>query len=256
MLRTKLIRAETKVEDAQAGRISAIVSTEDRDRDGDIIRQEGWNLDNFSSHPVLLASHDYRSLTSQIGEWEDMGVKGKKLVGQARYYIGDGNAEADWGFKLASRGVAAYSVGFIPDMAKAERMGKDGDSSSSFVFKGQELLEISHVTVPSNPKALQHLKALATHPVMKEILDEMTDEEPPLLDALIGGLHDQMEATLRDYDLSMEARMAKLLEGIDDMFAQKFAVIAAEIIKGREDVKPLPELDDETQWRSIFQWQK
>ena len=162
--RHKMLSVKTKVVgEPSEGRIHAVVSTENKDRDGDIIRQAGWDLSHFNEHPVLITSHDYRSLMSQIGTWEDMQVTSTKglgsaqLEGIARYHVGQGNPEADWGFNLASKGEAAYSVGFIPDMSKAVEI-KDSDSFfTNYEFKGQELLEVSHVTIPSNREALQSM---------------------------------------------------------------------------------------------------
>uniref|UniRef100_A0A6M3XKJ0 Putative prohead protease n=1 Tax=viral metagenome TaxID=1070528 RepID=A0A6M3XKJ0_9ZZZZ len=171
MQRFKLARVETKV--LSTGRIHAVVSTEAKDRDGDIIRVAGWQLDNFMRHPVLLSSHNYRELRSQIGEWEDMAVKGKRLEGVAHYLVGEGNEEADWGYNLATKGMAAYSVGFIPDMDKAVELEGTGGFFGNYEFNGQELLEVSQVTIPSNPQALQTLKGLGMHPVMDEMIDEM-----------------------------------------------------------------------------------
>ena len=180
MLRTKVFRAgQMKVLDEAKGRVSAIVSSESRDRDGDVIRAEGWNLDNFMRHPVLLASHDYHSLRSQIGEWESMEVEGKTMRGVARFFIGKGNEEADWAFQLAKEKALAFSVGFVPDMDKAMPLQKDDPfGTQGLEFKGQELLEVSAVTVPSNPDALQRVaKAPNLHPVMAEIVEERLAEE-------------------------------------------------------------------------------
>lgn len=165
---TKLFQAETKA--LGDGRIHAILSTERRDRDGDIIRQANWDLDDFMKHPVLLSSHNYGTLLSQIGEWEDVAIKGKRLEGVAKYYVGEGNREADWGHTLASKGVAAYSVGFIPDMAKAKEISSESDWFTNYEFNGQKLLETSHVTVPSNADALQSAKAKGLiHPAVLDI---------------------------------------------------------------------------------------
>ena len=175
MLRQKRLRAETKVLDADAGTVTAVVSTETKDRDGDIIRARGWNLERFLAHPVLLSSHSRNSLTSQIGEWTSMELQGQKLVGTAKYYIGEGNPEADWGFKLASKSMAAFSVGFIPDMDKAKEL-EGGGFWPNYEFNGQELIEASHVTVPSNPEALQkYAKSFDTDDddVMAEIVREL-----------------------------------------------------------------------------------
>jgi len=171
---TKFIRPELKVVDKAAGIINAVVSTESMDRDGDIIRQDSWDLDHFKAHPILLSSHNYRGLTNQIGEWTSMKVVGDKLVGEAKYYIKQGNQEADWGFLLASKGRAAFSVGFVPDMSKAKQI--DSNGNLSYEFQGQELLEVSQVTVPSNADALQTLKGIGLHPEVDSIVTEMLDD--------------------------------------------------------------------------------
>jgi len=171
---TKFIRPELKIVDKAAGIINAVVSTEAMDRDGDIIRQEAWDLEHFKAHPILLSSHNYRGLTNQIGEWTSMKVVGDKLVGEAKYYIKQGNQEADWGFLLASKGRAAFSVGFVPDMSKAKQI--DSNGNLSYEFQGQELLEVSQVTVPSNAEALQSLKGIGLHPEVDSIVTEMLDD--------------------------------------------------------------------------------
>tara|TARA_R110000824_G_scaffold51625_2_gene143821 strand:+ start:1060 stop:2070 length:1011 start_codon:yes stop_codon:yes gene_type:complete len=172
--RSKFIRPEVKVIDKSAGLITAIVSTESVDRDGDIIRQAHWDLNHFKSHPILLSSHNYRGLQNQIGEWTAMGVSDNKLVGEAKYYIKEGNPEADWGFKLASKGRAAFSVGFVPDMSRAKALEVNGNMA--YEFNGQELLEVSQVTVPSNADALQQLKGFGIHPELEAIVTEIIDE--------------------------------------------------------------------------------
>jgi hypothetical protein len=181
VMRNKL--AVIKAVDDTDHTVQAILSTEARDRDGDIIRQSGWDLGNFKSHPVLLSSHKYLGLQNQIGEWQNVKIdrSTKELVGTARYYVGEGNAEADWGFNLASKGRAAFSVGFIPDMAKAERIKGDDEDDwfPNFEFRGQELLEISHVTVPSNFEALQAIKSIGVPAALVRSIERSLDEEPP-----------------------------------------------------------------------------
>ena len=187
MLKRKIVVPETKVLDVSKGRVQAVVSTEAKDRDGDIIRVEGWQLDNFMQHPVLLSSHDYHSLRNVIGEWESMEskVKPARLEGVARYYIGEGNEEADWAFNLAQKGRAAYSVGFIPDPEKAVEMEGGRGWFPAYEYNGQELLEVSQVAIPSNPEALQKLHALLKTPgqgdadLLALVEGELRDHEPP-----------------------------------------------------------------------------
>lgn len=207
--------------DAAAGKVEAVVSTEVKDRAGDIIRQDGWDLKNFMAHPVLLSSHDYLSLRSVIGEWESMEVKGKRLIGVAKYYIGQGNEEADWGFNLAAKGRAAFSVGFIPDMAKAKELESD-NFMGSYEFRGQELLEVSQVSIPANPEALQRLKGL--HPVIKELIDEqlsdpkaiVTLSQDEVMDAIAKALMKRLAPVLKHDQMG---EMMSMLEEMRDMMA-------------------------------------
>ena len=175
----KLVRAETKLLDEKEGLVEAVVSTEAPDRDGDVIRQKYWDTDNFTKHPVLLSSHDYTDLRSQIGEWQSMDIKGKKLVGIAKYYVNEGNEQADWGFNLATKQRAAFSVGFVPDWNKAAELdGADGKSMfPHYEFKGQELLEVSHVIVPANPEALQRMKGVKLPEPILAVVEEILAEE-------------------------------------------------------------------------------
>ena len=207
MIRNKLLRPEeTKVLDEATGRVSAVVSSEKMDRDGDVIRAEGWNLGSFMKHPVLLSSHDYHSLRSQIGVWESMEVVVNQMKGVARFFTGKGNPEADWAFELAKEKALAFSVGFIPDMEKASPLNeKDVLGTGGMEFKGQELLEVSAVTVPSNPDALQRfVKSPNLHPAIREIAEERvsdleteTRETPPnAADTLIDIIVERVVARL------------------------------------------------------------
>ena len=114
----KTFLAEIKGVDPETGIVDMLIpmSTASEDRDGEVIEVEAWRktLPKFRKRPMLLASHDYRSLTSQIGEFKAIKITDEGLVGQPMYYINQGNQEADWGFKLAEKGMAAFSVGFIP----------------------------------------------------------------------------------------------------------------------------------------------
>lgn len=245
--RYKIQRLATKTLDER--RVEVILSTEATDRDGDIIRVSGWNLTNFISHPILLSSHNYYALTSQIGEWEDVkkttkaGVK--MLAGVANYYVDEGNEEADWGYKLASKGRAAYSVGFIPDMAKAKEIGDGGGWMPSWEFNGQELLECSHVTVPSNPEALQRIKGMTLPPDVAAIVDEVLgDAEPQIIAGeLLGGIPQPLldsdierivDAIMGKMTPKME-RLNKLAEYLDTLTEQEHRRLAQLAL--REGVK-------------------
>lgn len=166
----KLIRPEVKVD--SDGVITATLSTEAEDRDGDVIRATGWQLDHFLKHPVLLSSHDYGDARKQIGEWRNVRTERGKLVGEPHYYHDMGNDEADWAYRIARMGKAAYSVGFAP-IEDNPRKGRSGRE-----FTKQELLECSHVTIPSNRDALQLMaKTIHSGPVA-DVVHELLSDEP------------------------------------------------------------------------------
>src|ERR1700722_19538295 len=44
------------------GTFDVIISTEDLDRSGEIVRQDGWEMTNYKNNPIVLFAHDYYSL--------------------------------------------------------------------------------------------------------------------------------------------------------------------------------------------------
>ena len=156
------------------------MSTISIDRHGESIDPKGWkkHLKEFKKRSILLSSHNYWSLQNQIGELLDLQVVEEGLLARPKYYINQGNPEADWGYFLASKGMAAFSVGFIP-IKWEDSDGKDGKPTRTFTE--QELIEISHVTVPSNRDAIQEYQQKAEYekedPVVKEVIEEILKSE-------------------------------------------------------------------------------
>ncbi len=177
----KTYRADCKEVDDADGSLNLFipVSTNSVDRDGEIVEPLAFKktLPKFMKRPVLVSSHDYRDLTSQIGEWEKLKITENGLEGRPRYYIGQGNEQADWGFKLASKGMAAFSIGFIPK----EWVDGDGVKEPRRTYKEVELLEISQVIVPSNREAIQSIRSKGVDP----ITDKLMDDVDKVLDELV-----------------------------------------------------------------------
>ena len=171
----KTFRVECKATE-EDGVIDAFIpmSMSTRDRDEEVILPAAFEktLSIFLKRPVLLSSHNYGSLTNQIGEFADLKIKGKGLYAKPKYYINEGNPEADWAYKLAQHNMAAFSVGFIPRKADEGKSDKDPRRTYTEV----ELLEISQVTVPSNRDAIQGLKAKAVG-VEAALLDEVLESD-------------------------------------------------------------------------------
>ena len=173
----KTYRAEVKAVDEENGIVDLFipVSTNSVDRDGEVIEPNAFKrtLPAFMKRPVLVAAHDYHDLTNQIGEWKKLKITPDGMDGQPQYYVNDGNEQADWAFKLAKRGVAAFSIGFIP------KKWTDGDGKKAPLrtYSDVELLEISQVIVPSNRDAIQSLRSKSVgDPIMVELLDEAEKE--------------------------------------------------------------------------------
>jgi len=153
------------------------VSSGQIDRDGEIIEPTAFKktIPKFMKHPVLVSSHDYRDLTNQIGEWTKLKITENGMEGKPKYYVNEGNEQADWGFKLASKGRAAFSIGFIPQKWE----DGDGEKSPRRTYKEVELLEISQVIIPSNREAIQAIKSKSTDPVIFEMCDEVENDLEP-----------------------------------------------------------------------------
>ena len=174
----KTFRAEVLGVNADEGTLDILipVSTASVDRDGEVVEPLAFKktLPKFMKRPVLVASHDYRDLTSQIGEWTRLKITDSGVEGKPKYYINEGNEQADWGFKLASKGMAAFSIGFIPK----EWEDGDGVKSPRRTYKEVELLEISQVIVPSNREAIQSIRSKGfDNAVVNKLLDDILEDK-------------------------------------------------------------------------------
>lgn len=129
-----------------------VLSTESPDRDGDVIKQEGWALDNFVKNPIALWQHDTRS---PVGFWDNVRVETNRLVADLK--LGTTNLAEMTRRLIKDDVLRAVSVGFRP--VDYEPMERDGEFKGWLINKA-ELLEASLVSVPANAEALQISKAL------------------------------------------------------------------------------------------------
>jgi HK97 family phage prohead protease len=140
--------------------VAFILSTEDEDRDHDVIHQgptdagRGWVLDNFQQNRMALFAHDYRS--EPIGRWDQVGVRGGKLRAVLHFVEPEvDGGRADRILRLVKGGyLNAASVGFAPIkyVYDVVRGGSD--------YYEQELLEASVVPVPAAPGALVEVRSV------------------------------------------------------------------------------------------------
>jgi HK97 family phage prohead protease len=128
----------------------AVGSDETQDRDKDFIRVAGWNLKNYIKSPRGLWMHDYYEhphfKTLEIKKDN----KEKRLIFQPQF---DTHERATLTFNQFANGfLDDFSVGFIPGEFSWNNENDTWGGGRDFT-KNHELLEISAVTVPSNPSA-------------------------------------------------------------------------------------------------------
>ena len=155
----KFIRAEVRSVNDKDFTIETVISNKEVDRDGDIVQPDAFKkrLKSYKAHPVLLSSHSYNDLRKQIGEAKDIKITDDEVIAKFKYYVGEGNPEADWAWVLAQKGVASFSIGFIGHNFDwiTEKDKEGNERTIGRRFTDAELLETSQVLVPSNRGALQ-----------------------------------------------------------------------------------------------------
>lgn len=155
----------------KGGEIVGIASTQDQDRDGEVIIQDGWDLVNFKANPVVMFGHSYGDFP--IGKATDIRIEGDKLVFTAVF--SEATQKAKEAYQLIKEGfLNTFSVGFIP---------RQYDPENNNIITKAELLEISVVPVPANPKAVVMAKnfkgknELLTNLVKHWLIDQKQEEE-------------------------------------------------------------------------------
>lgn len=155
---------ETKVLDETNRIISMIGSTETNDRVGDSMKMSGAKLDNYMKNPIILCNHDYHS--QAVAKSLDVQVQGNKLVFKIQFAETDLGKE--WFYLYANKYMNASSIGFNPIEYKPNDKG-------GYDFTSWELLELSLVTVPCNPEAIQ--RAYSDGKISKGLYDQINKNE-------------------------------------------------------------------------------
>ena len=75
--------------DSDSGTFKVIVSTDEVDRQGEVVNQSGWDLSAYKTNPVVLWAHKYDQLP--IGVCTSIGVEGGKLVAEGKFAPADAN---------------------------------------------------------------------------------------------------------------------------------------------------------------------
>lgn len=136
-----------------------VASDETVDRYGDVVRVSGWELANYKRNPIVLFQHQN---ANPVGISTKVWIDGKKLMSRIKLAAEGTSAFIDTLRKLLDQNIIrAVSVGF--GVTKEPNLIRDvkNDRVTGYEFVGQELLEISLVSVPANPSALSLAKSLS-----------------------------------------------------------------------------------------------
>jgi uncharacterized protein len=140
--------------DLKTRTVDFVASTPEPDRYGDILRPEGFHLENFRKNPVFLFSHksDEPPIGRCLKVWTEQTPPALCQTIQFADF-----PFASLIFDLYVQGfMRAISVGFLP-LEQPEPITDLEGHFSGYEFKNQDLLESSAVAIPANPSCVARM---------------------------------------------------------------------------------------------------
>lgn len=205
-------------EQPKDGTIEFVASTPTVDRMGDSIDQQTWKLANFRRNPVFLADHNGREVVGRVPKAGRTATEAGDQQLRIRVLFDESPLNPK-GMLLAHQHRngfrSAVSVGFIPgetqnrtDLPSDHPLHIDPKTMSRWMagslFRHSELLEVSSVSVPANPQAIQLAADLAD----AENLDA----------AVTRALNETLPAKLRDLILDLIKKDAEIRRSVVSLF--------------------------------------
>ena len=146
-----------KAEPGDDGTITAIASTPDVDRYGDVVAPS-WDLTSYRANAVIMDGHNYEGPV--VGKAIEIDLVGDTLMMRVKFDESETNPV---GRRLANQYregfMHAFSVGFSPGTATprsalpTDHPAYQEKGAGQF-FENNALLEVSAVAIPANPHAL------------------------------------------------------------------------------------------------------
>ena len=225
-----------------------VISTEVKDRSGDRMMVDGWDLTNYHANPVILLNHDRKGLS--VGK----SMVTKDLAGRELFATAEAPpkgvypmADVVWG--LVEFGtMKASSVGFRPTVytiPKSEGERKElGLGPTGVFYRQQELTEWSVVTVPDNQQAVERgLKDLVDQGHIKAEQAQAFDErvlratERDILKRL--GISVGVESPEREK--TIEEQLAGMQAALERVIVEKIEALGGRLAAGK--AAPLPDVE-------------
>jgi len=186
--------------------IDAIISTEDIDRDGDVVVQKGINFDKFLKNPIVLLNH----------------IPSKAIGGVRNIRQSENTTEATIEFATKEESAEGYSVGKLYKSRKMNAFSIAFKNKKDIIKNGvrylleTELVEVSAVAIGANPYAVQKSfedgeitemeyktfnKALTkdtTYTYIEDMIDSKTDvKDDSQLDTELKALKEQNSSLIK-----------------------------------------------------------
>jgi len=162
-------------------RLRVTITTNTRDRHGDILEPGGAMVASYLKNPVVLWAHEYRTLP--IGRATSLVRDGESLKAEILFAPTDFAREV---CGLYAKGfLNAWSVGFLP--LEWEVIEDEDGKFTGYHITSWELIEFSAVPVPANPDALSNAmrKGLVQEPALARalaaVVSAQSNEETALL---------------------------------------------------------------------------
>jgi len=216
---------------------SATITTNDLDRQGEIVEPDGISLTHYLANPVVLYGHNYGGIES---------IPVGRAVSMEIYHEGDKKSlKADWEWQaddvtpLISAVKKSWERGFLNTVSIGFMAAEYEDN----VIAKSELLEFSICPIPANPQALrlngftdEEVKALAVEPTPADLIADLEALLPGMITKPedTGGKYirirvrdpgDFQEGTLRTVTISAEQGILSVmgkLKGESTMTSQNF----------------------------------
>lgn len=143
--------------------ISFVVSDESKDRHNSILNPDGWDLENYEKNPIVGYQHQLYSGWTEPNPDNILGTASvkkekKQLIADITFEPEEINPLAEKLFRKVLYGsLRATSVGFYPKKSHEGDPEKDKKEEKGILYYDEmELLEISLVSLPSNPNAVKN----------------------------------------------------------------------------------------------------
>lgn len=162
--------ATTEIDESQRA-VTATITTDSIDRDGEVVLPAGLDLADYRKNPVVFFGHDMKSLPIGKNLW--IKPDGKGLIAKTQFANTKSAGEV---WELVRTGfLKGFSIGFLPEKGTyGAPTTKEIDANPDWkgakaIIRKAKLIEYSVVPVPSNQDALVR----AYHAKLFELSDDL-----------------------------------------------------------------------------------